>query len=207
MKRNLIICSFLLLLGSSLLAQHQPAFILIVDGDSLDIRLDQEFTIASKKGPARVLKLVQPDILKYEDEMISFEYPKQFGVSSSVIQEGIEQFVVMSSTGNGYMIQEYSTMNPSGLSQLMITELTKESINYGYSKQQEVFTKELPGGQILEGLRATLTYNDEKEIYTVATYGKKDQGILIVTMVNNEEYMESDGSFIELFMDTLQVVN
>jgi len=111
----------------------------------------------------------------------------------------------MKSTGSGFMVQKYSTLNPSYLTRFMLSEITKESVGYGYKKVEEDFEYELKSGQVLKGITATLTYKGEEEIYTVASYGENGQGIMVVTMLLEDEFVESDKPMIDLFLKTLQI--
>jgi hypothetical protein len=186
-------------------AQSAASYILLVNGDTLHLQADQNVQYVSNKGESMELKLIIPDEQVYKDDMLSFEYPKKFHVSSNIIQDGIEQFMVMSAAGNGYMIQKYSEINPSGLTKLMMSELVKESVNYGYSKTEESFTKTLTSGHQLEGRTATLTYKGDKQVYTVASWGGRDEGILVVTMIMNEDFKSEEEGFIKLFLESLQI--
>lgn len=187
-------------------SQTQGNYTLIINNDSIQVDLNKHVTYKTKTGEALTIKIIQPEILTYSDDMISFDHNKSFSVSNSKIEEGIEQCMVLNSTGNGFMVQKYQTMNPSSLTQLMLNEITKESVSYGYFKTEKKFKKKIKSGQIIEGIQATLTYKNEKEIYTVATYGAKDEGIIVVTMLLNEEFKE-DKEIIELFLKTLSINN
>ncbi|MEL6305331.1 MAG: hypothetical protein AAFQ20_11125 [Bacteroidota bacterium] len=184
------------------IAQNDGNYIVVINSDSIPVDLNGSFEYKPKSKQPLTIKVIQPEILTYSDGMIAFQYNKSLSVSNSLIDEGIEQCMIMKSTGNGFMIQKYSTLDPSSLTRLMLNEITKESINYGYQKTEKDFKKTLMSGQTIEGIEAVLTYKGERETYTVATYGEKDEGIILVTMLLNEDYAE-DKAFIDLFLDTL----
>ncbi|MEL6974192.1 MAG: hypothetical protein AAGL29_02225 [Bacteroidota bacterium] len=184
------------------IAQNDGNYIVVINSDSIPVDLNGSFEYKPKSKQPLTIKVIQPEILTYSDDMIAFQYNKSLSVSNSLIDEGIEQCMIMKSTGNGFMIQKYSTLDPSSLTRLMLNEITKESINYGYQKTEKDFKKTLMSGQTIEGIEAVLTYKGERETYTVATYGEKDEGIILVTMLLNEDYAE-DKAFIDLFLDTL----
>ncbi|PCJ97358.1 MAG: hypothetical protein COA50_04905 [Flavobacteriaceae bacterium] len=186
-------------------SQESGNYHLIINGDTTKINLKQAFEYKTKKGEKLTIVIDQPLVQTYSDEMISFQYDKTYGVSKTVIDVGIEQIMVMSSNGNGFIIQKYSTMDPSSLTTLMMGELIKESINYGYEKIEESFTIMLKSGQTLTGLKNTLEYKTEKTTYEVGAYGGKDEGILIVTMLQGDSFSESGESMIKLFLDTLTI--
>lgn len=185
-------------------AQTQGNYIIIINNDSIRVDLNNEVDYTDKLGEKHTFKIIQPEILTYSDDMISFSHSKSLNVSNSKIEEGIEQCMLMQSTGNGCMVQKYKTINPSSLTRLMLNEITKESISYGYSKTEKKFSKKIKSGQTIEGIQATLIYKGEKEVYTVATYGGKDEGIIVVTMLLNDDFKE-DKKIIKLFLDTLSI--
>jgi len=194
----------MLLVSIASIAQTQENYIIIINNDSIRVDLNNEVDYTDKSGEEYTIKVIQPEILTYSDDMISFSHRKSLNVSNSKIEEGIEQCMLMQSTGNGLMVQKYKTINPSSLTQLMLNEITKESISYGYSKTEKKFSKKIKSGQTIDGIQATLTYKGEKEVYTIATYGAKDEGIIVVTMLLNDDFKE-DKEIIELFLDTLSI--
>ena len=202
MKTILLISA--VLLSPVILAQNQGNYVLIINGDSIKTDLNTNISYKTPSGEDLKLRIIQPNFLTYSDDMISFMYDKSLSVSNSKIDDGIEQCMIIKSTGNGFMVQKYKTIDPSSLTQLMLNELTKESISYGYTKSEVEFERNLKSGQSIQGIQATLTYKGEKEVYTVATYGAKDEGIIVVTMMLGEDYPE-DREIIDLFLETLSI--
>lgn len=203
MKKGILSLS-LLLMSILSLAQTQGNHILIINSDSVRIDLNEPVQYKTETGEQLTLELVQPQILTYSDNMISFKHDKSLVVSNSVLEEGMEQCMIMKSTGNGFMVQKYNNFNPSGLTRLMLDEIIKESINYGYTKTEKKYSRKIKSGQTIEGIQATLIYKGQKEVYTVATYGGKDEGILVLSMLLNDDFIE-DQDFIELFLNTLAI--
>lgn len=181
--KNLLL-SMIIIGSMATLAFGQEAsnYILIVNNDSIPINLDEGTDYTLPSGEKLALKLAQSDILSFQSSLVSFQYPKEISISSSDLGDGISQSMAVNPTGNGIMIQEYTTMDPSLIVKLMLSELTKESVSYGYEKVEEEWEHTLVGGEKLKGYKAILTYKGEKEIYSVATYGEKDEGILVMTM-------------------------
>ena len=204
MKIALLFVGFLFT-SSIAFGQEEGNYIIIINGDSLRVNLDSDYTHKTSSGEKISFRLMQPDVLTYTDDMISFQYDKIFKVTNAKVDEGIEQCAILNSTGTGFMVQKYKTIDPSGLTQLMMNEITKESVNYGYAKSEIPFSKTLESGHTLQGVRTTLTYKGEKEIYTVAAYGGKDEGILVVTMLLSEGGSE-DSRIIDLFLETLKIL-
>lgn len=193
----------LLLICSQAFAQEKGNYTIIINKDTIQIDLGLEYHHKTSSGDELDIKVIQSTLQTYSDEMISFNYDKSLSVSNTKIEEGIEQCIAMKATGNGFLVQKYKTMDPSSLTALMLNEITKESIDYGYIKKEKKFKKKLSSGQTIEGVEATLTYKGEKEIYTVATYGGKDEGIIVITMLLSED--SKDKEIIDLFLNTLKI--
>jgi len=184
----------------------QGNYLLLIDGDSVLLDLEKPERYQSEDGTTLKLELKQPDVLTYVDDMVSFNYSKDYSVSNTEIEVGIEQCMIVKSTGNGFMLQKYSTMDPSMLAQLMVNELTKESVSYGYEKVEKDVNRKLVSGEEISGIEATLTYKGTTEIYTVYTWGGKDEGIIVVTMLLSEDYKEQDLPLINLFLNSLKLL-
>ncbi len=191
---------FLIVLIASAFAQAQNKehYILLIEGDSLKIDLNQDLNYKLKSGKTIDLKLVQPALLSYEDDYLSFLYPNMVTYSQTPVEDGLMQLMVMRATGNGLIIQEYDFLNPENLVDLMLNEITKESVSYGYSKTVNPVSLKFKSGETATGKEAVMGYNGETEVYSVLAYGKKDKGIIILriqTVANKED---------ELIFDTIQ---
>lgn len=69
----------------------------------------------------------------YEDSLYRFRYLKDYKISKLKVDEGIEQIMIMTAEGLYVLIQKYSTINPTMLNEMMLNEVTKESLSYGFS--------------------------------------------------------------------------
>jgi nitrogen regulatory protein PII-like uncharacterized protein len=134
--------------------------------------------------------------------MLSFQHKSALTVSTTKVDESIDQILAVTALGTGFIIQEYNGMDPSSLNELMLQELTKEDLSYGYEMAEEPYTKTLKGGHELKGVKATLTYNTEEKYYTITSYGERDKGVLVITMMD-KEYAEKEGAVIDLLWESL----
>lgn len=187
-------------------AQNKNYTVKIGDKE-VGINLDEEVQIELPNGDSTTVEISQAAELSYESQMVSFKYPSNVSVSDTEIDDDITQSTVLNANGSGYLIQQYYTFDPSMLIDLMLNEITKESVSYGYKMKKEKFSKKLSSGEELEGTTATLTYKGEQEEYTVAAYSGKDEGILIVTMLLDQETKDEDEEMIDLFIDSLRIKN
>lgn len=183
-------------------ASAQEDFIIEVNGKTFEIEPEREYTLSLDGKPLH-FKMFLKDTLTFKNGSYSFKYPKDYKVSRLDLEEGIEQVMIMTAEGSGLLIQKYSTINPSMLNEMMLSEVTKESINYGFQMEREAYSRELNSGQTLNISRATLTYKDETNIYEIASIGKKDEGILIMTMIMDNTMSTQGQKLIDMMWNSL----
>ena len=87
---------------------------------------------------------------------------------------------------------------------MLLGELTKESVEYGFTMTQEKATRKLKSGKMMEGLKAILKYKEEEQYVEVLAYGKKDTGIVIATLIH-KQFLETDEAIHSDFWNTLEV--
>ena len=159
---------------------------LIIDGKAYDLNINEEIEAVVNSGKTVTVILRKKPYIQYSDQMVSFQHKSKLSVSSQDLGDGISQLMSTTATGTLIMIQEYSGMNPSMLVPMMLKELTKESVDYGYKMTQENVTHKLNSGIIITGLKATLKYKGEESYWEVLAYGKKDTGVLVITQIDRE---------------------
>ena len=203
MKTSLKITFSLLILFFTK-AHSQEDYTIEINGESFEISLDKQFQFQTKDGVKNIL-LKQKDTLTYNDEMFSFNFFKEYKVGKTKIEQGIEQLMLMTPEGDGFLIQKYSTINPENLKELMLGEVTKESINYGFEMERREYNHKLTSGEDLNVIQAYLTYNDEVNIYEIASVGKKDSGLLIMAMRMNDTKNSIGEKLINLIWNSLEI--
>lgn len=181
----------------------QADYLMEINGKTIEIVLDKEYKLTLEDGKPLVFKVSFKDTLEYNDELFSFKYSKDFKISRTKVEEGIEQIMLMTAEGSGLLIQKYSTISPVLFNELMLSEVTKESINYGFNLKREDYSRTLRSGQTVRVNKAVLTYLDETNIYEVASIGGQDQGILIMTMVMDDTFNVQGKKLIDLMWDSL----
>lgn len=184
--------------------QDVPNYEISINGQTYDISLGRDYQIKSDSGEKLQFKVNKKAVMIYKNGYISFQHKNDLAISSTDLGNGIRQIMTNTAVGTLVLIQEYSTMNPTAMVNLMLQELTKEQINYGYKMQKETHYKALKDGTKLRGLRATLKYNEEEEYWTVSAYGKKDRGLLVITKID-KEYLSTEKNIIDLMWETLQI--
>lgn len=191
-----------LLVFISIKSFSQNDYKIYINDTILEVSLDKEYSIKFNEKEIE-FKIVAKDTLIYEDNLFSFNYSKDYKISQMTIDEGIEQIMIMTAEGSGILIQKYSTINPTMLNEMMISEVTKESLNYGFKMKRDDYTRKLVSGQKLDIDKAILAYKDETNIYEIASIGKKDEGILVMTMIMDEEISTQGRKIIDMMWNSL----
>jgi len=198
--KKIVYISFILL-AFNLMAQDD--YVIEIGGQVMEISRDKKYEVPIGKNKVSCTVRLK-DTLTYESEWYSFSYLNDFKISEYHIDEGINQILLMTGDGSGIIIQTYNTINPTMLNEMMLYEVTKESISYGYELTRDDYKRTLKSGQTINVYKAILTYKENKDFYEIASIGHKDEGILIMTM-NMDENLSNHGSqIIDLMWDTLE---
>ena len=81
--------------------------------------------------------------MTYNDRFFSFLYPKGFKVSNTIVDENVEQISILTAEGSGLLIQIFKSINPTTLNELILSEMTKESISYGFQEKRSGYKKNI----------------------------------------------------------------
>jgi hypothetical protein len=189
-------------LFTTLKSYSQEDYTIQLGDTSFSAALDKSYNI-SVNGKLIEIKISQKDTLTFVDELYTFKYLKGFKVSKSKIDEGISQLVLLSAEGTGLIIQQYENLNPTNLIEFMLTELTKESISYGFESKRSTHELTLKNGKKTTVTKAVLTYKDEINTYEIAALGNKDSGIIITTMKMDNTENSQGQKLINLMWQSL----
>jgi CYTH domain-containing protein len=198
--RNLFL-TLLILISSKSIAQEN--YKLEIDGKTTEIELDKNYEIKID-NKIHNIKVTSKDTLIYTDDKISFKYLKNYKIATTELDEGVKQLMLMNADGSGIIIQIYSNMNPQLLNEIMLNEVTKESVTYGFKLERKDYERQLSSKQKIKINKAFLTYKDEVNVYEVATFGTKDEGVLIMTMKMDNETNSEGQKLIDLTWNTFK---
>ena len=184
----------------------QENYYIEINGKTFEVELNKEYEFKVDKELLKV-KVNLNDTLVYDNDAFKFKYPKEYNVSTTTLEHGIEQSMVMTANGSGFIIQNYSNVNPTMMNEFMLNEVTKESISYGYEMERTDYERTLNSGQRLKVSKAILTYNDETNIYEISSIGKKDSGLVIMTMTMflADSSPTTDKELIESIWNSLEI--
>lgn len=202
--KKIIFCILLLTATSAAFSQSEKNYILEVNGDTIHVSLGKTEMLKTRSGQLIPVKLTKKDQLVFRNEYLSFSYPSEFTVSTSKLDDGIVQILLMSATGNGVMIQCYDELNPTDLVDYMMNTITEDDIAAGYKAVKSTATHTLNSGMVLNGKKSVLTLNKDKEEFTVFSYGVRKTGFIIVELHNDFDNHDSEKVF-PVFWNSLQV--
>jgi hypothetical protein len=201
MKQALAILLLIIVPAASALAGN---YVLEIDGKPIELDLNRETAAALPDGKKATFRLTQKEIILFSAGMFSFEHKSVMSPSRKMIQPGLHQTMISSPTGTLIMVQEYSTLNPSSLIDLMIRELTKEEIQYGYKYSEAPVRRELADGTTVTGKKAVTEYQGNEWTREVLAYGKRDNGVLIVTAIEKGN-AAAEADILALFWKSLKL--
>lgn len=197
------ICSFLFVL-CVFGAQAQDDYVIRINDTSLNVELGKKYNM-TVNGRNVSFSVKLKDTLTHADNLYSFLYLSHNKISQTKLDSSISQISILTAEGSGLLIQEYQSINPTSLNEMMLSEVTKESINYGFEMKRSTYKKKLQSGQEIEVTRAVLRYKDEVNIYEIASAGTKDAGLVIVTMRMSEMDDTPGQNIIRLMWDSLRL--
>jgi hypothetical protein len=178
-------------------------YTLEISGQKYDIDLDQETLIELADQTRLTLTLQQKEFVEYRSDFFSFSHKNQYKPNKTDLGEGIHQTLVTTPLGTAIIVQEYSNADPAVLVDFMLKELTKEEVGYGYDYQEQEIDRTV-GAIALKGKQAVTSYKDEKWTREVYACSGKDAGLLIITMIEQDN-VANENQFIEDLWRTLQL--
>lgn len=184
-------------LPSAAAAEELKAFRLTIGGQTIEINPGETAELELPGGTTEVT-LDRNEFATHTGELFSFNYPSNLTVARSEIAKDITQHLVASALGTLVIVQEYRSIDPSSLDELMLNELTKESVQAGATMTREAATRMLADGRKLSGLRATVTAKSDVSDYEVLAFGTPDEGVLAVTRIDREN-IAAEQSILDTF--------
>lgn len=193
MKTQILITSFIFALAGIL---HASDYVISIDGRSAEIGINEELKFTTSAGKVLTIILKQKEFIVFKSSLFSMKHKNTIKPIKNNLGDGIYQTMMMTALGTGIIVQEYMHMNPEQLINLMIKELTKEEVDYGYKYNEKNIEKIIDDKKV-RGKQALTTYPGAEWTRSVLAYGDKDKGVIIVTMIekdqyNSEQYLISD---------------
>ena len=199
-----LIFAFVLTIVSFVQFSFAANYVISIDGKEHEIDLGAPKVIDLGDGQNITVVITQKEVVTYSTENFSFDHPSKLTPSRTDLGNGIYQNMVASPRGTLVLIQEYTSLDPSALVDMMLNELTKEEKKYGYKITVSPSYKILADGKKLNGKSATATYRSDENIKNVLTFKGNDAGLLIVTQIDSSNF-EVDTVLLETFWKSLTI--
>lgn len=185
-------------------AEQQKTYKLTIGETSVEINPGESLDVTLPDGKTTKVTLELNAFATYSGASFSFVHPTNVAIAKSELDTDISQYLAATALGTIVIVQEYSSMNPVKLNDLMLQELTKESVQAGGELTQEAATRKLGDGKELAGIKATVKSRTEESYYEVFSFGADDQGLVLVTRIDREN-VPAEGALIEKFWESLTI--
>ena len=185
-------------------AEDLKAFKLTIDGVTVDIDPGERTNVTLPGGKQSKVTLERNDFATFSGGSFSFVHPSDISVTKTDLGENITQYLMASALGTIVVVQEYGKMNPVSLNQLMLQEMTKESVQAGAKLTQEPTTRKLADGKELTGILAKVKTRTDTADFEIVGFGLADQGLLFITRVAGED-AATEKPLIDKFWQSLKV--
>lgn len=185
-------------------AEALKGYRLTVDGVGTDIDVGASTEITLPDGRKVTARLERNEFVTYAGERFSFVHPSAMAVTKTRLSDTIEQHLLATAVGTVVVVQDYAAVNPVSLDQLMLQEMTKESVQAGGTLTQEKATRRLADGRELSGLKATVKTRTERVDYVVFGYGAVDRGVMVITRIDADN-AGTDQPVIDRFWESLAI--
>ena len=202
--RSTLFAAVIALASTAAHADNPKTYKLTIGDVTVDIDPGETLDVTMPDGKQTKVTLSLNDFATYAGAMFSFVHPTNVAVTKTELDPHIHQYLMASALGTLIIIQEYGSMNPTSLDNLMLQELTKETLAAGGELTQQPGSRTLPDGKQLTGLTAKVKTKADTTDFEILAYGTSDQGVLVVTRVD-ESNAAKEGAMIEKFWESLQL--
>ena len=185
-------------------AEDPKAFKLTIDGVTVDIDPGEDVDVTLPGGKTSKVRLEHNDFATFSGGTFSFVHSSRNSVTKTDLGDGIAQYLMASALGTIVLVQEYDKMNPVSLNQLMLQEMTRESVQAGGTLTQEPTTRKLADGKELTGVKATVKTRTDSADFEIVGFGLADQGLLFITRIGDQD-VATEKPLIDKFWENLKV--
>jgi len=185
-------------------ADDLKAFKLTIDGVVVDIDPGEDVDVTLPGGKTSKVRIDRNDFATFSGTTFSLVHPSNISITKSDLSDSITQYLMASALGTIVLVQEYDQMNPVSLNQLMLQEMTRESVEAGGTLTQEPTTRKLADGKELTGVKATVKTRTDSADFEIVGFGLADQGLLFITRIGDQD-VATEKPLIDKFWENLKV--
>lgn len=205
MKTKLItLLVSLILFTQPVLSEDSKNYVLSVEGKNYEIGLDGSVVAKTTDDKNITVSLKRKEFSTFTKDVVTFEHRSDLSVAATDIDRDIHQYLTASALGTLIIIQQYDTINPGSLTELMLKQLSADDLATGYTMDKSDFSRTLSDGTVMKGLRANLKRkNDDVDLQVLAT-DSGDGGVIAMTRINHD-MGAAEEPIIERFWATLKL--
>lgn len=202
--KPMLLAAVLLLAGTGFSLAETKSFTLSIGDQTVQMDAGESLEVTLPGGGKTTVKLERNPFSRYVGKTFSFDHPSGLAVANSELDNGIEQYLMATAVGTLVIIQDYETLDPTTLDQMMLQQMTMDGVRAGAKVDQKPTTRKLADGTELKGIVATEAGAKETIRYEIVGHGNGDEGVLVITRVDDAN-AKVDGAVIERFWDTLKI--
>jgi hypothetical protein len=181
-------------------------YVLTIDGIDYPLALGTQSTVKLKSGAEVPVTLKKNAFGRFVTGDLSFEFPGQYTVASTVIDEDITQHIVVTAIGTMMLVQNYKGGIPDGLLDVMFDEMVEEPKAMGLSIDRTDITRKIAGQAELKGVRAHYKGNGDDVTIDMVLAEANEDGFMILTM-SDALSEPNERPIIERFWESVAVKN
>ncbi|UCI28379.1 hypothetical protein [Mesorhizobium sp. B2-8-5] len=185
-------------------ADDPKAFKLTIDGVTIDIDPGEDVDVTLPGDRTSKVRIDHNDFATFSGGAFSFVHSSSNSVTKTDLGDGIAQYLMASALGTLVVVQKYDRMNPVSLNQLMLQEMTKETVQAGGQLTQQPTSRKLADGKELTGLRATVKTRTDSADFEIVGFGTADRGLLFITRIGDQDNA-TEQPLIDKFWETLKI--
>ncbi|TPI64499.1 hypothetical protein FJ417_02370 [Mesorhizobium sp. B3-1-7] len=185
-------------------ADDPKAFKLTIDGVTIDIDPGEDVDVTLPGGRTSKVRIDHNDFATFSGGAFSFVHSSSNSVTKTDLGDGIAQYLMASALGTLVVVQKYDRMNPVSLNQLMLQEMTKETVQAGGQLTQQPTSRKLADGKELTGLKATVKTRTDSADFEIVGFGTADRGLLFITRIGDQDNA-TEQPLIDKFWETLKI--
>lgn len=175
---------------------------LTIDGVEQNLTLGKEAIIELKSGIKVPAILKKREFGNFITNYLSFDFPGQYTVASSPVDDTITQHIVVTALGTMMLVQDYEDNLPSGMLEIMYDVMVKEPKALGLDIEKSELTRKIANQDVLTGLQARYKDGDEDVIIDIIATPSGQGGFLIVTM-HDKLMLPDESGIIERFWESV----
>ena len=199
---SLFIAALVISMLADVALARAQTYDLYLNGELKELEVGKEVEHTVNGTPIK-LRLERKEVSTYSDDFVTFKYPGSLEVAKKALSAKATQLFLASATGTLVIVQEHTSQDPAGLTELMIKSITKSDLSQGFKIERGPTTITLKNGKSAKGVSVTTMKAGTKHTLVFLPYGDDAKGLFIVTRIAEDD-KEGDGKILSDFWDSVE---